>query len=322
MKRLIAGLAGVVVIALGAGSAAAASYPAKPVRIVIPFTAGGITDIVGRLVAQTFSDDLGQRFYVENRPGAGGSLAADLVAHSPPDGYTLLMATAGTHAINPSVYRSLPYDHIKDFVPIGLISSDASFLLVRPSMPAKTLPEFIALLKQKPNTFNYATAGFGSSTHLAMELFKMKSETTMTVVAYKGASDVVQALMADQVDAAFNGLSTSLGPVHEGRLRALAISSRERSPMMPEIPTVAETLPGFEALAWNGLVAPAGVPAEVMTVLSQAIQRAMQQPKFVERMHQIDANAVGSTPAEFQKFIADETRKWAEVVRISGAKVE
>src|SRR5258708_7665848 len=223
----------------------------------------------------------------------------ELAAKSPPDGYTLGVATAGTHAINPNIYPRMPYDHIKDFVPVTLLSYEASFLVVNPALPATTVGELIQLLKAKPNGYNYASAGYGSSTHMSAEYFKIRTGTAMTHVPYKGASEVVQAVMSGQVDLAFNGLSTSLRPVTDGTLRALAITSRERSPLMPEVPALGETLAGFEALAWNGLVAPAGTPPEVVDVLVRAAQKIVKDPQIAERFRQMDATAVAGTSAEF-----------------------
>lgn len=317
----VLGLASVLIASAGMAMAAPA-YPTRPVRIVVPFTAGGITDVVGRLLAQHMTEDFGQRFYVDNRPGAGGNLAAEMVAHAPADGYTLMIATAGTHAINVSLYPRLPYDPIKDFVPISLISWEASLLIVPPAMPAKTLPDLIALIKAKPHTYNYGTAGFGSTTHLGMELFKMMSRTDIIVVAYKGATEVTQAVVSRQVDLAFNGMSTALAPVRAGTVRALAISSRTRSPLLPDVPAVAETLPGFESLAWHGLVAPAGTPPEIVGALSREAQKIVHDPAVAAHMRGIGASPQGTTAAQFARFIADETRKWAGVVKASGAKVE
>jgi len=301
---------------------AADAYPSRPVKFIVPFTAGGITDIAARLFAQKLTEDLGQRFYIDNRPGAGGNLAMELVAKSPPDGYTIGVATAGTHAINPSIYPHMPYDHIKDFAPVTLLSYEPSFLVVNPALPARSVADLTALLKAKPNAYNYASAGFGSSTHMSGEYFKIKTGTSMTHVPYKGGPEVIQAVITGQVELAFNGLSTSLRPVRDGALRALAITSRERSSVMPGVPALSETIPGFEALAWNGLVAPAGTPPEVIDVLVRGVQAAIKDPKIAERLRQTDATPVGNSPAQFAAFIAAETAKWAEVAKVSGAKVE
>lgn len=319
--------AGILVLAAGLsigtdGAGAAPAYPTRAVRVVVPFTAGGITDVVGRLLAQRMTEDLGQRFYVDNRPGAGGNLAAEIVAHATADGYTLMIATAGTHAINVSLYPRLPYDPIKDFAPISLVSWEASLLIVHPSLPVKSLADLVALLRAKPHTYNYGTAGFGSTTHLGMELFKMMSGTDITVVAYKGAAEVTQAVITRQVDLAFNGMSTALSPVRAGSVRALAISSRERSALLPDVPAIAETLPGFESLAWHGLVAPAGTPPDVVALLSRETQKIVHDRKTAQHMRDIGATPVGTTAPEFARFIADETGKWAKVVKASGAKVE
>jgi len=323
-SRLIGLCAAVSLLALppAGGTSAAASYPTRPVRIIVTFAAGGITDIVGRLLAQKMTEDFGQRFYVENRPGAGGAVASEIAARAAPDGYTLEIASAGTHAINPSLYPHLAYDPVKDFVPISLVSWEANLLIVRPDLPAKTFPELVALLKSSPHALNYGTAGFGSTTHLAMELLKMKSGTSITPVAYKGASEVTQAVIAGQVDLAFNGTSTALAPVRSGSVRAIGVSSLKRSAVLPDVPAIAETLPGFEALAWHALVAPAGTPQEVIDVLAREVQKIVREPETATHMRGLGITPVGSTPAEFAKFMGDEIRKWAEVVKVSGAKVE
>jgi tripartite-type tricarboxylate transporter receptor subunit TctC len=322
--RLIGMCAAVSLLALPLASAtsAAASYPTRPVKIIVTFAAGGIADIVGRLLAQKMTEDLGQRFYVENRPGAGGAVASEIVARAAPDGYTLEIASAGTHAINPSLYPHLTYDPVKDFVPISLVSWEANLLIVRPDLPAKTFPELVALLKSSPRPLNYGTAGFGSTTHLAMELLKMKSGTSITAVAYKGASEVTQAVIAGQVDLAFNGTSTALAPVRSGSARAIGVSSLKRSAVLPDVPAIAETLPGFEALAWHALVAPAGTPQEVIDILAREVQKIVREPETATHMRDLGITPVGSTPAEFATFMGDEIRKWAEVVKVSGAKVE
>ena len=321
----LAGVLGIAVVGLanarGAGAADAA-YPARPVKIIVSYAAGGINDIVGRLLAQKMTEDLGQRFFVEDRPGANGNVASELAARATPDGYTLEIASAGPHAINVSLYPHLPYDPLKDFVPISLVSWEASLLIVRPGLPAKTFPDLIALLKSAPQPLAYGTAGFGSTTHLGMELLKMKSGTSITPVAYKGASEVTQAVVTSQVDLAFNGTSTALASVRGGQVRALGVSSLKRSAVLPDVPAIAETLPGFEALAWHGLLAPAGTPQPVIDILAKEVQKIVREPDIEAHMRDLGITPVGSTPAEFAKFMGDEIRKWAEVVKVSGAKVE
>jgi len=321
----LAGAMGIAALALANAAAAGAAdavYPTRPVKIIVSYAAGGINDIVGRLLAQKMTEDLGQRFFVENRPGANGNVASELAARAAPDGYTLEIASAGPHAINVSLYPHLPYDPLKDFVPISLVSWEASLLIVRPDLPAKTFPDLIALLKSAPRPLAYGTAGFGSTTHLGMELLKMKSGTTITPVAYKGASEVTQAVVTSQVDFAFNGTSTALPSVRGGTVRAIGISSLKRSPLLPDVPAIAETLPGFEALAWHGLLAPAGTPQAVIDVLAKEVQKIVRDPDVVTHMRDLGITPVGSTPTEFAQFMRDEIRKWADVVKVSGAKVE
>lgn len=311
-----------VTFVVGPGAAAAPTYPTRPVKIIVSYAAGGINDIVARLLAQKMTEDLGQRFYVEDRPGANGNVASEIAAHAAPDGYTLEIASAGPHAINVSLYPHLPYDPLKDFAPIALVSWEASLLIVRPGLPAKTVPELIALLKSAPHPLAYGTAGFGSTTHLGMELFKMMSGTSITPVAYKGASEVTQAVVTGQVDFAFNGTSTALASVRGGSVQALGVSSLKRSAVLPDVPTIAETLPGFEALAWHGLLAPAGTPQEVIDILAREVQKIVREPDTVGHMRDLGITPVGSTPPEFARFMADEIRKWANVVKVSGAKVD
>jgi tripartite-type tricarboxylate transporter receptor subunit TctC len=320
--RLMAAASLAGALTAGGIAHAATAYPVRPVRIIVSFAAGGVTDIVARLLAQKMTEDLGQRFYVENRPGAGGTVASEIAARAAPDGYTLEIASAGTHAINVSLYPHLPYDPVKDFVPIALVSWEANVLIVNPDVPAKTLPDLIGLAKAKPGALNYGTAGFGSTTHLAMELLKMMSGTAITPVAYKGAAEVTQAVVGHQVDVAFNGTSTALAPVRAGSVRALAISSRQRSTVLPDVPAIAETLPGFEALSWHGLVAPAGTPPDVVDILAREAVKIVHEPAMAAHMREFGITPVGSTPAEFAQFMADEIRKWAEVVKVSGAKVD
>ncbi|MBV8534731.1 MAG: tripartite tricarboxylate transporter substrate binding protein, partial [Alphaproteobacteria bacterium] len=309
-----------VTLMVGASAASAApAYPTRPVKIIVSYAAGGINDIVGRLLAQKMTEDLGQRFFVENRPGANGNVASELAARAAPDGYTLEIASAGPHAINVSLYPHLPYDPLKDFAPIALVSWEASLLIVRPDLPATTFPLLIGLLKSAPQPLAYGTAGFGSTTHLGMELLKMMSGTSITAVAYKGASEVTQAVVTSQVDFAFNGTSTALPSVRGGTVRALAISSLKRSVVLPEVPAIAETLPGFEALAWHGLLAPAGTPPEVIDILATEVQKIVREPDVAGHMRDLGITPVGSTQAEFARFMADEIRKWADVVKVSGA---
>jgi tripartite-type tricarboxylate transporter receptor subunit TctC len=322
MGKGLAALLSVGAFLLTSVSGEAADYPTRPVKIIVSYAAGGVNDIVGRLLAQKMTEDLGQRFFVENRPGANGNVASELAARATPDGYTLEIASAGPHAINVSLYPHLPYDPLKDFAPISLVSWEASLLIARPGLPAKTVPELIALLKSAPHPLAYGTAGFGSTTHLGMELLKMMSGTSITPVAYKGASEVTQAVVTSQVDFAFNGTSTALASLRGGQIRALGISSLKRSAVLPDVPAIAETLPGFEALAWHGLLAPAGTPQAVIDILAKEVQKIVREPDMAGHMRDLGITPVGSTPAEFAKFMADEIRKWADVVKVSGAKVE
>lgn len=315
-----------LVMALFAGGAApvpAQSYPAaKPVRIIVPFAAGGTTDLMARILAANMGESLKQRFLVENRPGAGGNIGSDMVAKSPADGYTLCMGTVSSHAINPNLYANIPYDNLKDFAPVSLMVRQPNTLVVNASVPAKTLTEFVALLKAKPNQLSYASSGIGTSTHLAAEMFKMMTETSMAHVPYKSSAEVMTAVISGEAQLAFDNISSVLQHVQAGSIRSLGVTSRERSALLPDVPAIHEALPGFEATSWHGLYAPAGTPPEIVAMLSGEVQRIVRLPDVAERLRQMGATPVGNTPAEFTALMAEETKKWAQVVKTSGAKVE
>jgi tripartite-type tricarboxylate transporter receptor subunit TctC len=308
--------------ALAAGPVEAQTYPTKPVRIVVPFGAGGTTDLMGRILADKLSSSLGQRFVIENKPGAGGNVGSDIVAKAPADGYTLGMGTVSSHAINATLYAKIPYDNLKDFVPISLMITQPNALVVTPSFPAKTVPELIAALKAKPNGYSYASSGIGTSIHMAAELLKMMTGTDMAHVPYKSSSEVMTALIAGEVQLAFDNLSSVVQHVQDGRIRLIAVTSKERSFLKPDVPTIAETLPGFEATSWTGFYAPAATPRAIVDLLSRETQKAVSQPDVKERLRAMGATPVGNTSAEFAAFMQAETKKWADVVKASGAKVE
>lgn len=321
-RGIVGGLAVLVLGALAAGPAAAQSYPTKPVRIVVPFGAGGTTDLMGRILADKLTGSLGQRFVIENKPGAGGNVGSDIVAKAPADGYTLGMGTVSSHAINATLYAKIPYNNLKDFAPISLMITQPNALVVTPGFPAKTVPELIAALKAKPNGYSYASSGIGTSIHMAAELLKMMTGTDMAHVPYKSSSEVMTALIAGEVQLAFDNLSSVVQHVQDGRIRLIAVTSKERSFLKPDVPTIAETLPGFEATSWTGFYAPAATPRAIVELLSRETQKAVSQPDVKERLRAMGATPVGNTPDEFAAFMQAETRKWADVVKASGAKVE
>jgi len=306
-----------------ATGALAQAYPNHPIRLVVPFPAGGTTDILARDAAPRLTEVLGQPVVVDNRPGAGGNIGADLVAKSQPDGYTLLMGTVGTHAINPSLYAKMPYDHVKDFVPIVLVAGVPNVLVVNPSLPVNSVADLIKLAKSKPGSINFASSGNGTSIHLSGELFKTMAGVEMTHVPYKGSAPALTDLISGQVQVMFDNLPSSLPQIKAGKLRAIAVTSLKRSPALPDVPTISESgLPGFEASSWFGLLAPAGTPAAVVARLNAEVNKWLQSAEGREQLLAQGAQAAGGTPEQFVAHIRAETDKWAKVVKASGAKVD
>jgi tripartite-type tricarboxylate transporter receptor subunit TctC len=315
-----------IALALAAPLAAAdtaAQYPSKPIHLVVPFPPGGTTDILARDVAQKLSETWHQQVIVENRPGAGGNIGADLVAKAAPDGYTLVMGTVGTHAINPSLYKKMPYDHVKDFAPVILVAGVPNVLVVNPSLPVHSVQELIAYAKANPGKLNFASSGNGTSIHLSGELFKAMTGVQMTHVPYKGSAPALTDLMGGQVQLMFDNLPSSLGFIKAGKLRALAVTSAARSATLPDLPTIAESgLPGFEASSWFGVLAPAGTPRDVVQKLNHAIAAWLATDDAKQRLLAQGAIAAGGSPESFAKHIDAETTKWAKVVAESGAHLD
>jgi tripartite-type tricarboxylate transporter receptor subunit TctC len=310
------------VLAAMTGAANAQDWPAKQVTFIVPFSAGGTTDLFGRLLTQHMQQKFGKPFIVENRAGAGGNLGAAAVAKAAPDGYTFLVGTVSTHAINPFLYAKLPYDTVKDFQPVSLIARLPNILVVHPSLPPNTVPELIAYLKANPNKMSYGSSGTGTSIHLAAELFKIKTGTTMTHVPFRSSGDIMNNLTGGHINLAFDNITLAWTQVKAGRLRALAVTSTERSAIAPEVPTMAETIPGFEATSWHGVFAPAGTPKPIVDAMAAEMKRILDLPDVKEKLAEIGAVASPMTPEEFAKFIDGERAKWAEVVKASGAKVD
>ena len=299
------------------------AYPMKPVRMVVPFPAGGATDIVGRLIAQKLSESWGQQVIVDNRGGAGGTIGSDVAAKSPPDGYTMLLGTSSTHAIAPSLYSKLPYDPVRDFLPVTLVASATILLAVHPSLPAKNVRELIALAKKQPNALSFASSGNGGISHLIGEHFKALGGIQMLHVPYKGDTPALVDLVSGQVHLMFGTAVSFLPYVKSGRLNALAVTNPRRSPIVPNVPTVAESgLPGFEALQWFGVFVPAGTSRDIVARLNMDIVKSARLPDVRERMTGLGADVVGSTPEEFAAFQKADAAKWAKVVKESGAKIE
>jgi tripartite-type tricarboxylate transporter receptor subunit TctC len=303
--------------------ASAQGYPNRTIRLVVPFPAGGTTDILAREVAQKLTEVLGQAVVVDNRPGAAGNIGSDLVAKSAPDGYTLLMGTVGTHAINPSLYSKMPYDHVKDFAPVVLVAGVPNVLVVNPALPVNSVSDLIKLAKDKPGQINFASSGSGTSIHLSGELFKTMAGIDMTHVPYKGSSPALTDLIGGQVQIMFDNLPSALPQIKGGRLRAIAVTSLKRAPVLPDIPTINESgLPGFEASSWFGVLAPAGTPAAIVARINTEVNKWLQSADAREKLLGQGAEAAGGSPEGFATHIRAESEKWAKVVKASGAKVD
>jgi len=323
MKLIRTLIAALLVAAAPTAAFAQQDWPTRNLRIVVPFPAGGTTDLLARAVAQRFAEVFGQPFIVDNRPGAGGNLGAELVAHSAPDGYTLVMGTVGTHAINPSLYAKMPYDHVKDFVPVFLVAGVPNVLEVNPALPVHTVAELVTYAKAHPDALNFASSGSGTSIHLSGELFKVMAGVSMQHVPYKGSAPALQDLVGGQVQLMFDNLPSSLALIKAGKLRPIAVTSLTRAAALPDVPTIAESgYPGFEASSWFGLLAPAGTPEAIVTKLNAEGNRWLATPEAKDKLLAQGAIAAGGSPADFARHIATETAKWAKVVKQSGAKVD
>jgi tripartite-type tricarboxylate transporter receptor subunit TctC len=322
MKHRIVTLAALAALALAcAAGAQGQAFPTKPIRMLVAYAPGGGTDILARTIAQSMGEDLGQSVVVENKPGAGSQLATDVVAKSPPDGYTVLMATIA-HSINPGLYKSLPYDSLNDFAPVSLVASVPLIILVSPTVPIANVRELIAYAKANPNKLNNAMAT-GSMPHLAGEMFKKMAGVEIVPVPFKGNSPAYPDLMAGRVQLMFDALSAGLSQVQSGRLRGIAVTSAQRSHAAPDIPTVAESgLPAFEADAWYGVLAPAKTPPAVVDRLNAAIRKAVATPAVQDKLRSQGYTILVNSPAEFAAYIRSETAKWGKVVKESGATAE
>jgi tripartite-type tricarboxylate transporter receptor subunit TctC len=303
--------------------ALAQAYPAKPVRLVLPFPPGGGTDVVGRLLAQKLGQALGQQLIVDNRAGAGGRIGTDLVAKSPPDGYTLLLATSSVMGTGPALYKKLPFDMPKDFAPVSLVAYTAYVLVTHPSVPAKSVKELVALAKSKPGRLTYASSGAGGAAHLSGELFSSMAGVKMIHVAYKGSSPGMFSVVSGETDLMFNNALPALPQVKNGRLRALGVTTPQRSAVLPEVPTIAESgLKGFEVQQNYGVLAPAGTPREIVTRLNQEIGKVMRTEDAKSKLLADGSEAKVSTPEELEKMIVAEIAKWSKVIKQAGIKEE
>jgi tripartite-type tricarboxylate transporter receptor subunit TctC len=301
---------------------AAQQYPAKPIKIIVPFPVGGIADIYSRMIGSRWTELWGQPVLVENRTGAGGNIAAEMVAKSAPDGYTLVMGSLGTHAVNVSLFSKLPYDPVRDFAPVALALEAEGLLVVHPSVPAQSVAELISYARAKPGMLTYASAGAGTASHLAGELFKSMAKVDMVHVPYKGNVPAITDLLAGQTALIFATMPTVLPHAKAGKLRALATIGTARSAAAPELPTVAETLPGFEVNNWVGLFAPAGTPPEIVARLNGEVLKFMQSKEITTRLSAEGAHFIPMTPDQFGAFVKAEIAKWAPVVKASGAKAD
>ena len=301
--------------------ALAQTYPTRPVRLIVTFAAGGSPDIIARLMGQWLSERLGQPIIVDNRPGAAGNIGTEIGVRAPPDGYTLLMALS-VNAINASVYNNLSFNFMRDTAPVASIASTPLIMEVNPSVPAKTVPEFIAYAKANPGKISMASGGKGAPGHVAGELFKMMAGVDMVHVPYRGDALVLPDLISGQVQVYFGVMPASLGYIRAGKLRALAVTSATRQEALPDVPTVGEFLPGFEARGWYGIVVPKATPAEIVGKLNQEINAALADPNMKKRLTDLGVAVFAGSPADFGKFIADETEKWAKVVKFADVKAE
>src|SRR5687768_2522073 len=304
------------------GALGAEAYPSRPVRIVIPAGAGGITDILGRVIATKLTDSLGQQGIVDNRPGASGVVGSQIVAKSTPDGYTLLMVFP-SHPVNQSLYPDIPYDTAKAFAPITMISAVAPVLIVNSQSPARSMQDLINLAKAKPGQLNHGSVGSGSMGSLAAELLRSLAAIKFTQIAYKGSPQALTALLSGEIDFYLIGsVGTASAQVKAGRVRALGVGSKTRVPAMPEVPPIADTIPGYEARGWNGILAPAGTPRPVIDKLHRELVKVVLSPEFAQILTREGATAVGNTPAEFDAIIRADIAKWSKIVKESGIKAE
>ncbi|MHB2266222.1 Bug family tripartite tricarboxylate transporter substrate binding protein [Aliihoeflea sp. PC F10.4] len=298
-------------------------YPTRPVTVMVPFPAGGTTDILGRIISAALGERLGQNVIVENRGGAGGNIGTGAVAQGEADGYTLVMGTVGTHAINASLYPDMPFDHIADFKPLSRVATVPNLLVANPNETYETVQDVIDYARENPGDIFYASSGNGTSIHLSAELFKVQADVDMTHIPYPGSGPAVVALMGNEVAIMFDNLPSSIEQVRSGALRPIAVTSAERSEALPDVPTIAESgLPDYEATSWFGLFAPAGTPDEIVEKLNATIVEALADPKVQEQLAQQGATPHPETPDEFAAFIETETAKWAEVVEVSGATID
>jgi tripartite-type tricarboxylate transporter receptor subunit TctC len=320
MRKLFGALA--LSVATLAAPAQAAEWPDRNVTVVVPFGAGGTTDMFARIFAQAMQAKTGTPFVVENRPGAGGNIGSGAVAKAAPDGYTLLVGTVSTHAINPFLYKNIAYDTEKAFQPVTLIARLPNLLVVNPKVPAKTIPELVEHLKKNPGNLKYGSSGAGTSTHLASELFQIRTGTKMTHVPFRSSGDVMNNLAGEHIDLAFDNMTLAWPQAQGGTVRAIAVTSTERSPTAPEVPTVSESLPGFDATSWHGLFVPAGTPRPIVDRLAAEVKQIFSAADVQGKLKEVGAVPSPMTPEAFTTFISAERAKWKDVVEAAGVSIQ
>jgi tripartite-type tricarboxylate transporter receptor subunit TctC len=311
---VLAGL-GAPCIAAAPAAIGQSAYPNKPLRLVVPFPPAGATDILSRELARQLSDRLRQQVIVDNRPGAGGTLGSDIVAKSAPDGYTIQMATSSTHSIGPSLNPKIPYNAQTDFTPIAHVADSANVLLVAPNVPATSVADLVKLLKSQPGRFNYGSSGNGTIVHLTGELFKSMTGTFVVHIPYRGTALVIPDMVSGQIHLLFDNIASAMPHLKDGRVRALAVTSLQRSAMLPQLPTVADAVPGFESTTWFGVFGPRGLSPEITTRLNTEINAVLKMPEFVERLRTLGYDGAGGTPQKFAQVVAADAAKWARLVR-------
>ncbi len=309
-------------VSMAATAANAQTYPAKPVKVVVTSSPGAASDMLARIVAEQLGKALQTSFVVENRPGAGGNIAGEYVAHAPADGYTLLLASVSSHAINPSLYSKMPYDPVKDFSPIIVLASNPNAVIVAPSSGIKSVADLVARAKSKPGELTFSSGGNGTSQHLSGELFKAMTGTDILHIPYKGAPEAITSVMKQEATMMFPNIASALNLAKSGNLTLLAVTTKKRLSWMPEVPTLAESgLPGFEAVAWFGLVAPAGTPVEITERLNRESQKILNMPAVQQQLVKLGFDSMGGSPQDFHTFLVSEIDKWSKVVASSGTKV-
>ncbi|BBL23197.1 MULTISPECIES: Bug family tripartite tricarboxylate transporter substrate binding protein [Comamonas] len=315
-------LAAAATLAVAGGAAAQGAFPSKPINIIVPFSAGGTTDILARIVGQYLGEELGQPVIIDNRPGAGGNIGGMAAARSAADGYTLFMGTVGTHAINQSLYSKMPFDPIKDFAPLSRVATVPNLLVANPAQPFKNVKELIAYAKANPGKVNFGSSGSGSSVHLSGELFKSMTKVDMVHVPYKGSAPAMTDLLGNQISVMFDNMPSAIQHVRSGKLRPIAVTTAKRSRELPDVPTIAEAgVPGYEATSWFGLWAPVKTPADVQQKLHAALVKVLKNPAVIKKIEDQGGDVVIDTQAQFDAYIKSEAAKWGKVVKESGAQV-